>query len=79
MAIDINGTPEYTDADLLVLWRNALASVATGQSYSIGGRSLTRADVKECRDMIQWLESRIDAAANSDGGMTAYAVFNGPR
>ena len=36
----------------LTSWLAADTAVATGQSYSIGGRSLTRANAKEIRDNI---------------------------
>ena len=38
----------------LATWLAAEDKVASGQSYSIGGRSLTRADLKAIRDSIQY-------------------------
>lgn len=73
MAIDVSSVQTFTDAELLKLWRNCLAAIATGQSYSIGGRTLTRADLKEAREMVDWLENRINAA--SDNGGIALADF----
>ena len=35
-------------------WQTALATVADGTSYSIGGRSLTRADIADIRDQITY-------------------------
>lgn len=40
----------------LQIWLEAQKTVATGQSYRIGTRSLTRASLKEINDMIKyWL------------------------
>jgi len=36
----------------LAAWLAASLAVAKGQAYSIGGRSLTRANAKEIRDSI---------------------------
>ena len=36
----------------LAIWLAASEKVALGQSYSIGGRSLSRANAKEIRDNI---------------------------
>ena len=38
----------------LARWVAADEAVATGQEYSIGGRSLTRADAKEIRENIDY-------------------------
>lgn len=50
----------------LDLWWDALSAVSTGQSYQIGARQLTRADIQEVRNTIQWLtqqrNSFVDAA-----------------
>lgn len=56
----------------LAAWDAALRAAARGQSYSIEGRSLTRADVPEIRRTIDWLEARIarlQRAANGRGGV----------
>jgi hypothetical protein len=44
---------------MLEMWINAEKAVSTGQSYSIGGRSLTRVDMKEIREAQQYWESQI--------------------
>lgn len=58
-----------TDAAMLVLFNEALQAVATGQSYKINNRELTRADVQEIRATIEWLEKRISAASDTSGGI----------
>lgn len=54
---------DYSDAELLALWRQASADVAAGgQSKAIRGRTLTLADASEIRDQIKFFESRINRA-----------------
>lgn len=58
---------QYTDQELLDLYREALASISQKQSYqmNVGGgtRMLTLANLEEVRSQIEWLELRIDKAA----------------
>ena len=52
----------------LALWLAASEAVATSQSYSVSGRSLTRADAKEIRENIDYWQAKtvqLDAAASS--------------
>lgn len=77
MAINTSAVQTFTDAELLILYRNALAAIATGQAVSIGGRQLTRANLADVRDMIEWLESRTNAS--TEGGNTALGVFGEPQ
>ena len=42
-------------------WIAADLAVAKGQSYSMNGRSLTMANVKEIREQIQYWERRVSA------------------
>lgn len=52
---------EYTDQELLAMWRECYAAIAVhGQSYSLLGRTYTRADLSEVQAQIRWLESRIE-------------------
>ena len=43
----------------LASWLAADTAVATGQSYSIAGRSLTRANAKEIRDNITFWDKQV--------------------
>lgn len=40
-------------------WLEADISVATGKSYKIGSRSLTRADVSEIKERIQYWSNEV--------------------
>ncbi len=42
-------------------WIAADLAVAKGQSYSMNGRTLTLANVKEIREQIQYWERRVSA------------------
>ena len=58
---------EYTDSELLALWREAHAKLSVGgQSYRIGSREFTAADLKYIREQIEWLEQRVN---NEDDGL----------
>lgn len=66
-----------TDAELLAAFKSALLSVSTGQSYTINNRTLTRANLKEIRETIAWLEQRIDVAdTTTDETGTGIALVN---
>lgn len=57
----------------LQTWLDAEDKVAAGQSYSINGRSLTRADLGEIRNTIDYWEKKVQRL--SRGGMrVTYAV-----
>ena len=43
----------------LALWVAASSAVATGQSYTIGNRSLTRANAKEIRENIVFWNKQV--------------------
>jgi len=43
----------------LAAWLEADTAVASGQAYSVGGRSLTRANAKEIRDNIVFWDKQV--------------------
>lgn len=45
----------------LALWMEADDAVATGQSYSIGGRALTRADGNLIKENIKFWDNKVKA------------------
>ncbi len=47
-------------------WLTASSTVATGQSYSIGGRSLTRADSKDIREWLTFWSEEITKRSPAD-------------
>lgn len=44
----------------LDIWLAAELEIATSQSYKIGTRTLTRADLKEVRNQIKFWEDKVD-------------------
>lgn len=64
--------------EMLQLWIEAEKAVSTGQSYSIGGRSLTRVNMKEIREAQRYWESeiyRLKNNVNSRGARVLRAVL----
>ncbi len=52
------------EADL-TLWRAARNAVATGQSYSVNGRSLSRASLRDINDIISDLNEELRALSGT--------------
>lgn len=61
----------------LALWLEAEAAVATGQSYTIDDRSLTRASLKQIREQIAFWENKLALCENEEkhgGSIRSYCV-----
>jgi hypothetical protein len=56
----------------LALWMEADDKVAKGQSYSIAGRSLSRADAKLIQENIKFWNDQVKKL--TEGGMNVTAV-----
>jgi hypothetical protein len=52
----------------LTAWIAASTAVAANQSYTIGTRSLTRADSKDIREWIKFWRSEVSRLADGSGG-----------
>lgn len=50
----------------LQIWLDAEAAIATGQSYQIENRSLTRADLKQVRSQIEYWAGRLAECENEE-------------
>ncbi len=50
-------------------WKKALSAVRHGREYMIGSRRLTRNDLKEIREHLEWLD-RQRSKAGTGCGMT---------
>lgn len=64
MAITIANVQTFTDAELLTLYRNAMAQLAVSESTTINGRTVRRSQLPQIRETLEWLERRIDATEN---------------
>lgn len=58
----------------LAVWIEADAKVASGQSYSIGNRSLSRADAAEISRKIDYWQNWIQRLTPRARGRTRYVV-----
>lgn len=64
----------------LEAWLDAELSVSSGQSYSIGSRSLTRANLTEIRKQIDYWQNKVTALTiTSNGGRIKRAKRYIPR
>ena len=66
-------TKEHAEK-MLRLWLEAEEAVTTGQSYSIGSRSLTRVNLSEIHDAIEYWENRL---AKLESGRKGLRVWRG--
>lgn len=61
-------TPTY--AELLAQTKEAIQTILVGgQSYKIGPRELTRADLKELFKTAEWLEWQVARESGGDNGI----------
>lgn len=67
-----------TDAEMLALLKEAYKAILVGgQSYEIGPRKLTRANLKEILDGIEFYSWQVASNADTSGG-TGVAFFGDP-
>lgn len=59
----------------LNIWLEAEEKIARGQSYTIGNRTLTRANLTEVSRMIELWSARLDKAENKSTGPRSYTVI----
>jgi hypothetical protein len=64
---DISALPDYTDSELLKLYKWALANGAAGTTRSINGRSVSFPSTTDILTVIREMESRVNAASSDDG------------
>ena len=60
---------------LLDLWITADQAVASGQSYTICGRSLTLANAGEITNKIQFYSGLVERLSRPNGGVRIQAVI----
>jgi len=58
----------------LDLWLAADTAVAAGQSYSIQGRSFTRADARTITDKINYWNNWVNRLTNANGARVRFGV-----
>ncbi len=60
----MSGISLETAKEHLELWLTAESEIATSQSYTIGTRSLTRANLKEVREQIKYWQNKVAELEN---------------
>jgi len=55
-------------AEQKTAWKAALLAASTGKSYTIGRRTLDRADLPEIRRMLEWLDEQEAAETAAASG-----------
>lgn len=67
-----------TDAqDMLSVWLAAEAKVAQGQSYTIGSRSLTRADLSHIAERVSYWQGKVNELAGGGAGIRVRGITLG--
>jgi hypothetical protein len=56
-------------------WLEAEATIATGQAYTIGSRSLTRANLADVRKQIDYWQAKVVALTNTEKGKGRNRVY----
>lgn len=62
----------------LAVWLAADSAVATGQSYSVGDRALTRANAREIRENITFWDEQVKRLSLTSGGFASKVQFARP-
>jgi hypothetical protein len=60
--------PDWTDAEMLKVYRMGLMMNAAGQSRTIEGRQISFPPLTQMMAMIEWLETRVQIAADAGSG-----------
>lgn len=76
---DIAAIPDYTDGEMVKLCKLALSQILAGsQSYSINGRTFSRANLNDLKKLLAFYEDRVEEATNGSQGNIALVEFRGP-
>lgn len=60
--------------DSLAAWKKASIALATGKSYQINGRSLTRANASEIKDMLLFWQNEVNRLIGGRRSRTSLGV-----
>jgi len=55
--------------NILAAYQSALLALATAQSYTVLGKTVTKADLPEIRNTISWLEQKIQNEKSPDDAL----------
>ncbi|SPT67637.1 Uncharacterised protein [Anaerobiospirillum thomasii] len=65
---EFNGITIEFAKERIKMWLDAEAAIATGQSYKIGSRTLTRANLKEVREQLDYWQGKLNSLENGGKG-----------
>lgn len=71
----IAALPDYTDAEILKLYRSALVNGWAGTSRTVNGKSIEFPGPDVLLSVVERLESRITATAEESGGGIAIVQY----
>lgn len=57
------------------MWLDAEAAIATGQAYTIGSRSLTRANLADVRKQLEYWQAKVAALQNAASGKGRNRIY----
>lgn len=73
----IESLPAYSAGNILTALNYAIVQIALGnQSYSLNGRSYTRANLSDLKRIRDSIRAEVDAEASSSGRNAALADFS---
>ena len=58
----------------LTTWLAAIDAIATGQSYSFAGRSLSRANLSDAQAQVEYWDRMVKKLSKSGGGIPVKGV-----
>lgn len=67
----------WTREELLLAlaeWKAAYRAASHGKSYTVGERTLTRQDIGDIRDQLDYLQRRLDSLTRGAGPVRVRAV-----
>lgn len=64
--------------ELIAAWKKAYLAASTGKTYSIGGRSLSRYDLKEIEDTLGRLKDELASFETGSGPHIGRLIFRRP-
>lgn len=65
---EFKGITKELAEEKLKMWLEVEDAVATGQSYRIGSRTLTRVDIKEVREQIDYWQNKFNSLSKGGRG-----------
>lgn len=65
--VQIDALPDYSDANIVKMLKQAIIAVSTGQTVMMNGHTVSRANLKDLRETLAFFEERANAEDDSGG------------